>query len=95
MMFNPPAPGETIKQICLDPLGITITAAAKGLGVSRKTLSALIHGRTRITPEMAYRLSRAFNTTQESWILQQAQYDEWVHKEEWEQLHVEPLHAVG
>ena len=95
MMFNPPSPGEIIKQVCLDPLGITITAAAKGLGVSRKTLSDLIHGRTRITPEMAYRLSMAFNTTQESWILQQAQYDERIHKDEWEQLHVEPLFAVG
>jgi len=60
-MFDPPHPGEIIRELCLEPLGITITEAAKGLGVSRKTLSAIINGRAGITPEMAIRLGKAFD----------------------------------
>jgi addiction module HigA family antidote len=57
--------------------GISVTAAAKGLGVSRKTLSAILNGRAGISPEMAVRLSIAFNTSSESWLNQQTQYDLW------------------
>ena len=74
-MLNPPHPGEIIRELCIEPLGITITEAAKGLGVSRKTLSAIINGRAGITPEMAIRLGKAFDTTPESWLNQQIQYD--------------------
>jgi len=74
-MFNPPHPGEIIRELCIEPLGITITEAAKGLGVSRKTLSAIINGRAGITPEMAIRLGKAFDTSPESWLNQQIQYD--------------------
>ena len=74
-MFNPPHPGEIIRELCLEPLGITITDAAKGLGVSRKTLSAIINGRAGITPGMAIRLGQAFDTSPESWLNQQVQYD--------------------
>lgn len=74
-MFDPPHPGEIIRELCLEPLGITITNAAKGLGVSRKTLSAIINGRAGITPEMAIRLGKAFDTSPESWLNQQIQYD--------------------
>jgi addiction module HigA family antidote len=77
MMHNPPHPGETIRELCLEPLGISITHAARALGVSRKTLSELLNGHTGVTPEMAIRLSRAFNTTPESWLIQQMQYDLW------------------
>jgi addiction module HigA family antidote len=76
-MHNPPHPGEIIKSLCLDPLGISVTAAAEALGVSRKTLSAIINGRASITPEMAIRLSIAFDTSSESWVNQQARYDLW------------------
>jgi len=76
-MFNPPHPGETIRELCLKPLGLTVTDAAKGLGVSRKTLSALLNGRFGISPEMAIRLSKAFGGSPESWLIQQAQYDLW------------------
>ena len=76
-MFNPPHPGEVIKELCLEPLGLSVTEAAEGLGVSRKTLSSILNGRAGISPEMAIRLSKAFGTTPESWMNQQAQYDLW------------------
>ena len=76
-MHNPPHPGEVIRELCLDPLGLTITEAAKGLGVSRKTLSALLNGHFGISPEMAIRLSKAFGGSPESWLTQQVQYDLW------------------
>lgn len=76
-MHNPPHPGEIIKALCLEPLGLTITEAAQALDVSRKTLSAIVNGRASITPEMAVRLSIAFDTTAESWLNQQTQYDLW------------------
>jgi len=76
-MNNPPHPGEILRSLCLEPLGLTVTAAAKALGVSRKTLSAILNGRAGISPEMAVRLSIAFNTTAESWLNQQLQHDLW------------------
>jgi len=77
VMFNPPHPGEVIREFCIDALDLTITEAAKGLDVSRKTLSALLNGRFGISPEMAIRLSKAFGGSAESWLIQQAQYDLW------------------
>lgn len=77
-MHNPPHPGEVLKELCLEPLGLTVTDAADGLGVSRKTLSAILNGRAGISPEMAIRLSLAFDTTAESWLNQQMRYDLWV-----------------
>lgn len=77
VMFNPPHPGESIWELCIKPLGLSITEAAKGLGVSRKTLSALVNKTYGISPEMAIRLSKAFGGSAESWIMQQAQYDLW------------------
>jgi addiction module HigA family antidote len=76
-MHNPPHPGEMIRELCLAPLGLSVTAAAKALGVSRKTLSELLNGKAGISPEMAIRLSIAFDTTAESWLNQQMQYDLW------------------
>jgi addiction module HigA family antidote len=74
-MHNPPHPGEIIKQLCLEPLGLTVTETAQALGVSRKTLSSILNGRAGISPEMAVRLSLAFGTSAESWLNQQTQYD--------------------
>jgi addiction module HigA family antidote len=76
-MHNPPHPGEIIRELCLEPLEVTVTAAAEALGVSRKTLSAILNGRAGISPEMAIRLAKAFDTTPESWMNQQMQYDLW------------------
>ncbi len=77
LMHYPPHPGEVLRQLCLEPLGLNITDAAKGLGISRKTLSAILNGRAGISPEMAARLSMAFGTTSESWLNHQVQYDLW------------------
>ncbi|MEA1053383.1 HigA family addiction module antitoxin [Lamprobacter modestohalophilus] len=74
-MNNPPHPGEVIRELCLEPLGLTVTAAAQGLGVSRKTLSELLNGHSGISPEMAIRLSKGFGGSPESWMRQQMQYD--------------------
>jgi addiction module HigA family antidote len=76
-MYNPPHPGEIVRELCLAPLGLTVTEAAEGLGVSRKTLSAILNGRASISPEMAVRLSMAFGTSAESWLNHQLQYDLW------------------
>ena len=74
-MRKPAHPGEVIRELCLEPLGLTVTDAARALGVSRKTLSALLNARAGISPEMAVRLSKAFGGSAESWLIQQAQYD--------------------
>jgi len=76
-MHNPPHPGEIIRELCLQPLGLTVTDAATALGVSRKTLSAILNGRAGISPEMAVRLSIAFGTSGESWLNLQTQHDLW------------------
>ena len=76
-IHNPPHPGEIIKELCLDPLGLSVTEAADALGVSRKTLSAILNGRAGISPEMAVRLSIAFDTSAESWLNQQTQNELW------------------
>ena len=92
-MHSPPHPGEVIKSLCLEPLGITVTQAADALGVSRKTLSAILNGRAGISPEMAVRLSIAFGTTAESWMNQQTQYDLWHAEQRRKRLRVMKLSA--
>lgn len=77
MMHDPPHPGETIRNLCLEPLGLSVTEAARALKVSRKALSSLVNGRSGVTPDMALRLAIAFDTTAESWLMQQMQYDLW------------------
>ena len=77
IMYNRPHPGEFIREICFEPLGLTITEAAHKLNVTRKTLSELINGKSGISVEMALRLAKAFNTTAESWLTQQMLYDLW------------------
>jgi len=76
-MHNPPHPGEVLLELCLKPLGLTVTRTARALGVSPKTLSSILNDRAGISPEMAVRLSLAFGTTAESWMNQQVQYDLW------------------
>lgn len=90
-MHNPPHPGEIIKTLCLEPLSLTVTQAAEALGVSRKTLSAILNGRAGVSPEMAIRLSIAFGTSAESWLNQQTQYDLWHAERRRKQLRVAKL----
>ena len=90
-MHNPPHPGAIIKALCLEPLNVSVTQAAQALGVSRKTLSAILNGRAGISPEMAVRLSIAFDTSAESWLNQQTQYDLWHAEQRRKRLHVSKL----
>lgn len=94
-MYDPPHPGEVLRELCLEPLGLSVTRAAKALGVSRKTLSALLNGRTGISPEMAIRLSIAFDTSAESWLNQQAQYDLWQARQKQREIKVERLYTAS
>jgi len=93
-MHNPPHPGEIIRELCLEPLGLSVTEAAEGLGVSRKTLSAILNGRAGISPEMALRLSMAFDTTPESWLNQQTQFDLWSARKAKKKIRVKKLCAA-
>ncbi|MBC8029227.1 MAG: HigA family addiction module antidote protein [Pyrinomonadaceae bacterium] len=93
-MHNPPHPGEVLRKLCLEPLGLSITKAAKALGVSRNTLASLLKGQTGVSPEMAVRLSIAFETTAESWMNQQVQYDLWQARRHSDELQVTRL-TVG
>jgi antitoxin HigA-1 len=74
-MKNPPHPGRSIRDACLNPLGRTVTEGAKALGVTCATLSNLINGRAGISPEMAIRLAKAFGGSPETWLKLQMQYD--------------------
>jgi len=93
-MHNPPHPGEVLRDLCLEPLGVSVTDAADALGVSRKTLSAILNGRAGISPEMAIRLSKAFDTTPESWLNQQMQFDLWKAEQSTKNLKIQKLRAA-
>lgn len=77
MMHNPPHPGESILDLCLEPVGMSITDAARHLGISRKHLSAVINGHAAISPDLAIRLAKAFGGSPETWVRMQAAYDLW------------------
>jgi antitoxin HigA-1 len=93
-MHNPPHPGEVLRELCLNPLELTVTDAAQALGVSRKTLSAILNGRAGISAKMAVRLSIAFDTSAESWLNQQMQYDLWQAEQQRKKLRVKKLSAA-
>lgn len=92
-MYNPPHPGEIIKGLWLDPIGASITDVAHALGVSRRTLSKIINGKGRVTPEFAVRLSITLGGSPESWLGHQAAYDLWQIEQHLEELHAMPLSA--
>ena len=73
-MFNPPHPGRVVRQECLEPLGLTVTAGAKALGVTRQALNNLVNGKAGISAEMAVRLAAAFGGGAEVWLGMQANY---------------------
>ena len=74
-MKNPPHPGRIVRQDCIEPLGLTITGAAKALGITRQALNNLVNGKAGISPEMAVRISKAFGGSPEMWLRLQANYD--------------------
>ena len=77
-MYNPPHPGEFITDIYLEPHGISGRELAAKLDVAASTLSRILKGTSRVTPEMALRLSKAIGRTPESWLLLQDNHDLWV-----------------
>jgi antitoxin HigA-1 len=77
MMYNPPHPGEIVLDECIKPLELSVTNAAKALGVARKTLSAIVNEKAGISADMAIRLERVFGSTAETWLRMQASYDLW------------------
>lgn len=91
--FNPPHPGELLSELWLKPLGLSVTAAAAQLKVSRKTLSEIVNGRSAISAEMALRLELAFGKSAESWLAHQSAFDLWQLQGRRQHLGVQPLAA--
>lgn len=95
-MHNPAHPGEVLRELLLEPLGLSVTDVAKHLHVSRKTLSKLLNGRGALTPEMAMRLELAFaKPTADHWLRLQSAHDLWVLRHEAEPLPVQPYGLLG
>ena len=92
-MRNPPHPGEIVRWECLEPLGLTVTRAAKGLGVTRQALSDLMNGKAGVSVEMSLRLSQAFGSTPETWLGMQTAYDLWRARQRGTQFKVERFGA--
>ena len=92
-MYNPPHPGEIIKGLWLDPMDITVTEAADAMGISRKTLSKIINGKGRVTPQIAVRLSITLGSSPESWLGHQAAWDLWQLEQNRASLNATPLVA--
>ena len=88
-IHNPPHPGVIVKCECLEPLGLTIARAARGLGVSRAALSDLVNGRAGLSVDMALRLAQAFGSTPETWLGLQTAYDLWQARQRAEPIQVE------
>lgn len=93
-MTDPPHPGLSVRYDCLEPLGLTVTEAAKGLGVSRKQLSDIVNGRSGISPVMAIRLDKAFGGGADTWYRLQAAYDLAQAMRQADGIHVERLTAA-
>jgi len=74
-MKNPVHPGRIVRHDCLEPLGLSVTEGAKILGVSRQALNNIVNGKSGISPEMAIRLTKAFGSTEETWLRMQLAYD--------------------
>lgn len=91
-MFNPPHPGEILKEDYLIPLDLTITKVSEALGIARKNLSAIINGHAGISPSMAIKLSMAFGTSPEFWLNLQNNYNLWIASQENKDLHIERLY---
>jgi addiction module HigA family antidote len=94
-MHHPAHPGEILRDLYLKPMGVSVTEAAKALGVSRKHVSALVNERAPVTPEMAMRLAVAFATDEALWINLQAQFDVWAVSRKRAPAAVKPLRKAA
>lgn len=88
-LHDPPHPGEIVRHECLEPLGLTVSRAAAGLGVSRSALSGVLAGRSRVSVDMAIRLAKAFGSTPETWLGMQMAYDLWQARNDSRRIDVE------
>jgi addiction module HigA family antidote len=93
-MHNPPHPGGIVRRQCLDPLGLSVTRAAEGLGITRQALSELVNEKVGISIDMAIRLSKAFGSTPETWLGMQMAYDLWKARERADQITVEKFEVA-
>ena len=94
-MRNPPHPGEIVRHECLEPLGLTVTRAAQGLGVTRQALSDLVNEKAGVSVEMSFRLSQAFGSTPETWLGMQTVYDLWQARDRAKEIEVENFKAAA
>lgn len=94
-MHNPPHPGTIVRYECLEPLGLTVTRAAQGLGVTRQALSDLVNEKAGVSVEMSIRLSQAFGSTPETWLGMQAAYDLWQVRERAGHIKVESFKSAA
>ena len=94
VMKNPPHPGRSIKDACLDPLELSVTEGAARLGVARHTLSRVINGRAGVSPEMAVRFEKMGWSTADSWLRMQMAYDLARAQKAMAEIEVHPLRAA-
>lgn len=94
-MYDPPHPGEFISEVYLEPFGVSGRELAKQLDVSASTLSRVISGASRVTPEMALRLSKAIGRSAESWLAMQDAHDLWVARQSVDLGPVQPLRLAS
>ena len=93
-MRNPPHPGGIAKRQCLEPLGLSVTRAAEGLGVTRQALSDLVNEKAGVSIDMAIRLSKAFGSTPETWLAMQTAWDLWQARDRADRISVERFAAA-
>ena len=93
-MHNPPHPGGILRRQCLEPLGLSVTAAAKGLKVTRQALSDIVNERAGVSVDMAIRLSRAFGSSPETWLGMQMAYDLWLARDRMSDVNVRKFKAA-
>lgn len=94
-MLEPLHPGEIMREDCLAPLGLSVTAAAKWLGVSRQSLSELLNGRNGVSPDMAIRLEMAGWSNAETWLRVQLKHDLWHARKRAKRIRVAPFPITG
>lgn len=94
-MFNPPHPGETLKELYLEPLELDIKRTAAKMNMTRAALSEIVNGRRGITPKVAIKLAKAFGGTAQSWLNQQAKYDLWQAQQKYTADDVEKIYHAS
>src|SRR5690554_3481885 len=92
LMFNPPHPGEILKEDYLVPLDLSITKTSDALGIPGKDLSAIVSGHADISPAMAIRLSKAFGTSPEFWLNLQNHYNLWIASRDMKDIQIKRLY---